>query len=156
MTNDPFHQIISIFLELEEKYPSGHINRVMKETGATLHYDVYGYDRTDKGPVWQSESYIYVALFCNGHGVDAQSSVDKIELQYPLATIGSEYISKFADTAIELASELNCRLLLNGEEIDRNALITYCENMATELMSEWGEEPGSETLRILIEQNYGP
>lgn len=154
MTNDPFHQIVSVFVELGKQYSSGEINRIMKEAGATLHYDVYGFERVEKGPVWQSESYIYVALFCDGNEVDAQESVDKIEFQYPMATIGAEYISKFTDIVVNLASEFNANILLNGIVIDKSALIAHCESLVTELMSEWGEEPGSETLRILIEQNY--
>ncbi|MCG7928912.1 MAG: hypothetical protein N0E44_02535 [Candidatus Thiodiazotropha lotti] len=154
MTNDPFHQIVSVFVVLGKQYSSGEINRIMKESGATLHYDVYGFERAEKGPVWQSESYIYVALFCDGNEVDAQESVDKIELQYPMATIGSEYISKFADTVVNLSSQFDVDLILDGKPIDKSELIAHCENLATELMREWGEEPGSETLRILIEQNY--
>jgi hypothetical protein len=154
MTNDPFHQIVTVELELDKQYSAGEINRILKESGATLHYDVYGFERADKGPIWQSESYIYVALFCDGNEVDAHATVDKIEFQYPMATIGSEYISRFVDTVTTLASIFNVRIQVGGSHIDKKHLISHCEDIVTELMSEWGEEPGSETLRMLIEQNY--
>ncbi|WP_323774420.1 hypothetical protein [Alcanivorax sp.] len=153
MMNDPFNQIVSVVIELGRLYSPGEINRIMKESGAVLHYDVYGFDRTEKGPIWQSETYIYVALFCEGEEVDAQESVDKIELQYPMATIGAEYISKFSDTTLNIASKFDSEVLLDGKAIDKEALVSHCESLITELMNEWGEEPGSQTLRILIEQN---
>lgn len=153
MTNDPFYQIISVSFKLGKQYSAGEINRILKEAGATLHYDVYGYKRSNKGPIWQSESYIYVTLFCKGKEVDAQESIDKIELQYPMATISSEYISKFVDAVMELASIFDVAALLNGKPSDKKSLISYCENIVTVLMNEWGEEPGSKSLRILIEQN---
>lgn len=154
MKNDPFHQIVSVFLELGERYSSGAINRIMKETGATLHYDVYSFERAEKGPVWQSESYVYIALFCDENEVDAQDSADKIELQYPMATISSEFILKFVDVAVDLSSQFNASLTFDGKPIGRSELVSYCEGLATSLMSEWGEEPGSKSIRVLIEQHY--
>jgi len=151
MTNDPFHQMISVELKLEKQYSSGEVNRIMKEAGATLYYDVYGFERPEKGPVWQSESYIYVTLFFNSKEVDAQECANKIKLQYPMATIGSEYISKFANTVALLSSHFDVPITLDGKHTDKNGLIYYCENVVTELMNEWGEEPGSEALRMLIE-----
>ena len=35
----------------------------------------------------------------------------------------------------------------------RDALIAGLEAIVTKLMDEWGEEPGSESLAIMIEQN---
>ena len=63
-------------------------------------------------------------------------------------------MSKFADAAVSLASKFDASLLFDGKAIDRNALLAHCEGLATELMNEWGEEPGSENLRVLIEQHY--
>jgi len=154
MMNDPFYQIVSIDIGLDRQYSAGEINRILKELGATLHYDVYGFERLKKGPIWQSESYVYVVLFCNNEEVDAQNAIDKIELQYPLATIGTEYISKFVDVAIKLGERFNSRTLLNGTPVDKNKLTSYCDGLVSDLMKEWGEEPGSETLRMLIEQDY--
>ncbi len=154
MKDDPFHQIVSVDIELKKAYSAGGINRILKEFGAKLHYDVYSFERIDKGPIWQSESYIYVALFYKGKEVDAQETSDRIELQYPLATIGSEYISKFAEIVTNLASFFNSNPKLDSTIVDKKGLVSHCDELVTELITEWGEEPGSETLKILIESNY--
>lgn len=154
MSDDQFHQIVSVLVHFGKLHSPGEVNRIFKTLGAKLHYDVYGFDRLEKGPVWQSESYAYITLFRDQNEVDAQDSSDSVELQYPLATIGSEYIEKFADLAVRVAEAFNTQPKINGETVDRQSIISLCEDLASDLMSEWGEEPGSRTLRILIESNY--
>lgn len=154
MNDDPFYQMVHVELELGKNFSAGRVNRIIKEAGGTLSYDVYGFKRTDKAPVWQSGSYLYLSLYSDGERVDAQEAADKIVLEYPMATIGSEFISKFADVAEKLASAFEVKALLNGKVCDRDGLIAHCEDIVSRLMSEWGEEPGSESLRIMIEQNY--
>ncbi len=155
MIDDQFHQIVSVVIPFGRVHSSGEVNRIFKTLGATLHYDVYGFDRLEKGPVWQSESYAYTVLFCQGNEVDAQEQSDSVELQYPLATIGSEYIENFAELTERVAAAFNTKAILDGKPVDKQSIISWCESLTSNLMSEWGEEPGSQTLRILIESNYG-
>lgn len=154
MTNDPFHQIVSVTVPFGKPYSPGEINRIFKSLGATLHYDIYGFDRLDQPPLWQSESYVYTALSFKNKEVDAQEVSDGVELQFPLATIGSEYIEKYADLVERLSSEFSATPHLEGKPTDRNGIISRCESLSSDLMKEWGEEPGSKTLKILIESNY--
>lgn len=151
-THDPFHQVVSVHLDLPRRLTPGELNRVMKEAGATLHYDVYSFDRDDTVPMWQSESYVDVVLEADGAEVDAQDAVDHAVLEYPLATIGAEYMSRFADTAFDLASRLGADVRLDAQPVDRAALLAHFESLSSELLSEWGEEPGSKSLRMLIEE----
>ncbi len=154
MKEDPFHQMIDVKIIFKKPFQAGKLNRLLKGLGAKLHYDVYSFERSDEIPIWQSESFVYVSLFYEGAEVDAQDTSDSMELSYPLATIGTEYIVKFAEVMEQVSKELEGQSLLNGVAINKEGFIAHCDELATELMQEWGEEPGSETLRILIESNY--
>lgn len=154
MSNDQFYQLVSVMIPFGVRHSPGKINRIFKSLGATLHYDVYGFNRLEKGPIWQSESYVYTTLFLEGIEVDAQEESDSVELQYPLATIGSEYIEKFAELVERVAAAFDSEALLDGKPTNKKSIISWCENLTSNLMDEWGEEPGSQTLRMLIESSY--
>ena len=155
MSNDPFFQMVSVSINFGRVYKPGEINRIFKSIGATLHYDVYAFERNDQVPIWQSESYIYTTLMNQDAEVDAQESADCVVLNYPLATIGAEYIVKFAEVVEKLSEEFESHPVLGSRSVDKSSLISHCEKLVTRLMQEWGEEPGSETLRMLIENNTG-
>ncbi|KZM42190.1 hypothetical protein OA92_13410 [Marinomonas sp. SBI22] len=154
MIDDPFHQSVSVFIDFDKTYSSGQLNRKLKELGATLYYDVYSFKRKDKGPIWQSESLIYVVTFYDDKEVDAQDSSNRLELKYPLATLGADQITMFAKVAGNVADSFGVKPLLDGLEVTEGEIIQHCEDLVTDLMEQWGEEPGSKTLRIFIESQY--
>lgn len=151
MSDDPFFQSVSVSIPFEQEYSAGKVNRILKSLGATLYYDVYSFDRSEKGPIWQSESFAYTDLFCKGVRVDAQETSDCLELIFPLATIGSEYIGKFTELVEKCAEAFQATPLYKGEVTSKERLLSVCDNFVSRLMAEWGEEPGSESLRIMIE-----
>lgn len=154
MIDDPFHQTVSVFINFDKTYTSGQLNRKLKELGAKLHYDVYSFEREDKGPIWQSESLIYIVTYMDANEVDAQESSNKLELQFPLATLGAEYISKFARTVETVSEAFGVQAILDGSATTAEKIIEHCDNLVSDLMETWGEEPGSETLRMIIESHY--
>ena len=145
-----FHEMIDIHFELGDKFSAGKINRLLKELGATLHYDVYSFERQEPHPVWQSSHFAAIDLLIDDEEVDAQDGCDAIRLSYPLATIGSEYVSRFVNLVYALATKLECAPMFEGVRITQEELIEYCEGCITELMEKWGEEPGSETLTTTL------
>ena len=151
---DEFHQMVDVELVLLDIVSAGKLNRIFKENGATLSYDVYSFEKQDQSFDWQSDSYIYCRLFLNNDEVDAQDSVDKLILSYPLATIGSEYIPIFVDKVRKLADALGGSLYLDSKPISDTNLTEYFDSCVTSLMENFGEEPGSKSLAILIESNY--
>lgn len=151
---DEFYQMIDVELKIPEVLSSGKLNRILKEHGAKLSYDVYSFDRNEEGFDWQSESYLHCRLYMDEREVDAQESVNKLVLSYPLATIGSEYISLFAKKIEALSNEFGATVYLDSRAVSTSDLISYCEDCVTSLMENFGEEPGSKTLAILIESNY--
>lgn len=154
MIDDPFHQTVSVFINLDKSYTSGQLNRKLKELGAKLHYDVYSFEREDKGPIWQSESLIYMVTYSDDNEVDSQESSNRLELQYPLATLGTEHISKFAKIVGKISDAFGVRPTLNGTKTTEVEIVEHCDSLVTDLMETWGEEPGSETLRMIIESHY--
>ena len=151
---DIYHQIVSIILKFDTPYSSGHLNRQLKELGATLHYDVYSIERKKPCPIWQSESLVFIQTYLNNKQTDAQESCDTLVLEYPLATLGSENISEFANTAENFSRKFNTNLLLNNIIVTKLDIIKHCEELATDLLENFGEEPGSESLAIMIESEY--
>ncbi len=154
MNDDAFHQQVKIHLPCQKAIESGQMNRIMKELGAKLYYDTYAFPRFENGPNWQSETYAGVHLFYDGSEVSAQDSIDTILLVYPLATIGSEYMVPFVKLTKKLASAFDCKLVLNDSLVSSKDILLHCEKLASDLMQNWGEEPGSKYLRILIEEQY--
>lgn len=153
--NDAFHEAVLIEMELQKSIQPGRLNRVLKGLGATLDYDVYSFYRDDDYPEWQSDIYMMLTLSHGGKEVDAQGSVDCITLDYPMASIGAEYINQFADKSFEISKELQGTVRAAGKELTKETLIELLESIAGEIMSEWGEEPGSEVLAMMIENSYG-
>lgn len=152
--NDEFHQCVSVVVELPRVYSSGEANRVLKSIGATLNYDVYSFYRKENGPAWQSEIIVQLKLFCSGKPVGAQEPIDRIELEYPLATLDSCYINEFANLVDKISSEFEGDAALYGKKVTGNEVIVHCDKLSSDLMESWGEEPGSKNLRIIIESMY--
>ncbi|UWQ03520.1 hypothetical protein K3X44_15485 (plasmid) [Aliiroseovarius crassostreae] len=154
LKKDPFHQEIEVSIRLSARQEPGTLNRILKSLGAILHYDVYSFPRSSPGPNWQSENLASVYLFCDGKEVDAQEKVDQIQLRYPLATIGAEHVNSFASLVAKLSNAPQAEATLDGRVVDADGIVQHCDGLASDLMEQWGEEPGSKSLRVLIEENY--
>lgn len=148
-----FEQVV-FRLKLNEVVSAGLLNRRLKGLGARLYYDVYSFDRDDKVPDWQSNHYLDIALLYHNKEVYAQDNVDEILLRYPFATVGSEYIQIAVDTMMDIAKSFNAPLILNGNIVLKEEAVCYLDGLTTKLLDEWGEEPGSEAINIMIENLY--
>lgn len=147
-----FCEEVSVVLKPIGVLSPGALNRTLRELGATLDYDVYNFDRIGKYPIWQSESFAMIDLFKSGQRVDPQSATDEIRVSYPMATIPSNYIVKFVDVVFALATRLETRVLFGEKAVNVHELVTELDKIVTFLLEEWGEEPGSESLAIMIEE----
>ncbi|MBK8287034.1 MAG: hypothetical protein IPK97_20410 [Ahniella sp.] len=150
---DKFFQEVPFQIALPKPIGSGELNMIMKSAGIELFYDVYAKRRGDKGASWQSETFANVDTLLYGERSDAQEGCDALLLSYPLATIDASYIPKFARLAAELSSSFGVPISYEGKAVDESGIVEILCQKATKLMQEWGEEPGSKTLRILIESS---
>jgi hypothetical protein len=144
---------VQFHIALSDALTAGALNVAMKSLGFRLHYDVYAKARDDKGSAWQSENYASVDTLLSGRRSDAQDGCDRLAVSYPLATIDSAFIPKFAGLVASLAAALKGHLEYNGQVVSTEQIIDILSQHATALMQEWGEEPGSKELRVLIETN---
>ncbi len=147
------HEEKKIIIELPAEIEAGKGNRLLRELGATLHYDIYGFD-AKFSEVWQSDSILHLHLFKEGIEVDAQDNFDEIHICYPLATRPSsdqpptlELMSKIIGTFGGLAS-------YQGQSFSAQTVLDDWDKCNSFLLKEWGEEPGSHSLRRMIEENH--
>jgi len=154
---DSFHEEVAVELRLDTTLSAGALNRALRGLGFKLDYDVYSMSRPDEGahPVWQSECLVEVELLRGGEPVDAQDGCDTLRLVYPLATIDSSMTDPFLGAVDAVKAAFGGSLLLAGELVTTSDVSAYMTACITKLMEEWGEEPGSESLRLMIEANYG-
>tara|TARA_Y100000034_G_scaffold129692_1_gene186638 strand:- start:557 stop:1024 length:468 start_codon:yes stop_codon:yes gene_type:complete len=149
------HQEKSIEIELAESVNSGQANRLFREFGATLSYDVYSFDLPQKEVEdWQSESLLYITLKNRNCEVDAQNDFDTIVASFPLATRPSSDQLKALNKVQEIAEKFNGKASYMGNEFVIGNVQTDWDMCNDFLLKEWGEEPGSKSLRIMIEENY--
>jgi len=154
VADDRFHEEEIIRLKLGRVVTPGELNRVLKGLKFKLFYDVYGMESCD-GEDWQSETYVDVEILFRGDETDAQGECDELRLAYPLARVDSSYIEKFADLCEVLKLKLGGELFLNNDKTNHKGILDYFTQCVSELMEEWGEEPGSKGLAFLIESSYG-
>lgn len=154
--NDDFCEEIAVELRLGRLVPPGELNRQFKTAGFKLYYDVYAMPRPDPSPhpKWQSEHSVDVELSVGTEEVDAQEFCDTIRLAYPLATIDSSLIDHFLETVAEVRSRLGGELWRDGEKITLSELSECLTDAVSKLLTEWGEEPGSKDLRVMIMNSY--
>ncbi|MDC5840271.1 hypothetical protein [Vibrio europaeus] len=147
------HEEKQINVSLPSVISAGKANRLFSELGATLHYDVYSF-KADRNEIWQSESILYIELKCEGNRVYAQDDFDEIVLVYPFATRPSSDQKIALNLITNIMKSFKAEACYNGKPLESSIVQEDWDLCADFLLKEWGEEPGSESLRIMIEENY--
>lgn len=147
------HEEKEIVIALSEPIDAGIGNRLFRELGATLHYDVYSFD-AQCSESWQSESILHIQLFAGGEEVDAQEDFDAIHASYPLATRPSSDQSTALRLLSNIIAKFNGLACYQGQSFSVQAIQSDWDSCNSDLLKEWGEEPGSQSLRRMIEENY--
>lgn len=157
MKPDVFHEEVAVSIRLPLPMSPGEMNRTLRSLGYTLWYDVYSLPRPDAPPhpEWQSDILALVHLYLDQREVDAQETSDSIELRYPLATLDTTMISPFLVALSDLEAAVGGSLWMFGATTTIEAVSRHLSALASELMEELGEEPGSLSLCRMIEASYG-
>lgn len=140
-------------IRLNSEISPGEGNRLLRELGAVLHCDVYDFP-AESTESWQSESLLAVTLLRSDGEVDAQEAFDAIELTYFFATRPSSDQQSALDLMENIAARFGGRIINQNRNYDRQAVLERWDQQSSELLREWGEEPGSFELRRMIEENY--
>lgn len=151
-----FHESVEPRLKLNRVLSPGEANRVLKSLGFKLHYDCYDFPRPDPKPHpnWQSDALVSLAMYRNGEEVDAQEECDELGFQYLLASLDAALVDPFLELVVTTQSAFGGVVEFSGKESSIDDIRRYIDSCITELMTEWGEEPGSKTLDILIASSY--
>lgn len=154
-TDDVFHERVAVAIRLVRTVSPGELNRHLKALGFTLDYDVYSMPRpeSDTQPNWQARQLAFVYLSKDENEVDAQDECDTVELRYPLATIDSALVEPFLRTLESTHTRLGGDLVMNGAPTTIEAVSEHITQYISDLLENWGEEPGSKNLRRMIMEN---
>ncbi|WP_420590560.1 hypothetical protein [Bacterioplanoides sp.] len=147
------HEQKEIFIKLPCVIDPGKANRLLRELGATVHYDVYGFD-AQSYEAWQSESILYLNLFREGVEVYVQDDFDEIHISYPLATRPSFDQTSALDLLSKIIAKFDGNATYQGQPFSAQLVQEDWDKCNSFLLKEWGEEPGSFSLRRMIEENY--
>lgn len=147
------HEEKTVELLLDELITPGKANRLFKELGATLHYDVYSFEASENEN-WQSESLLHVALFKNNEEVDARDDFNKVSLSYPFAVRPSSDQGNVIALIQNVIASFKAEAFYQNKPFDPNRVQEDWDCCNTFLLKEWGEEPGSMGLARMIHENY--
>ena len=147
------HEEKSIDIKLNVEISGGKANRLFNELGATLHYDVYSFD-IDNYENWQAESLLHITLKNNGNEVDAQDDFDEIIASYPFALRPSSDQRKVICLIEALIKTFDGEAFYNSNIFSIESTQLDWGTCNDFLLKEWGEEPGSKSLAIMIAENY--
>ena len=147
------HEEKKIIIKLPAVLEAGKANRLFRELGATLHYDVYSFDARSR-EVWQSNSILHFHLLKEGVEVDAQDNFDEVHICYPLATRPTSDQSLALELVSKIISKLDGSAFYQGQMFSAEFVQDDWDQCNKFLLKEWGEEPGSQSLRRMIEENH--
>jgi|GEM_PF-2678267 len=147
------HEKKDIKIALPKAIEAGVGNRLLRELGAMLHYDVYSFEARES-EVWQSRSLLYIELRMNEVEVDAQEDFNQIVVSFPLATRPSSDQSQALELVEKLIKKFNGNATYQGSPFSKESVQKDWDTCNDFLLKEWGEEPGSESLRRMIEESY--
>ncbi len=150
-----FFESVEFEIQFPRDFSAGEINLALRELGYTLCFDVYRYERNDSVPDWQSEEIFTVDLVKDNKTVTAQESADSLLIAYPLATLDVKFIPACIELLFATSNAFEGTIVHEDFEYDELQLKQVLLSYVSALMENWGEEPGSEVLEQMIEDNYG-
>ena len=147
------HESKEIHLKLPALMNAGVANRVFRELGATLHYDVYSFEAAQHEE-WQSETLLGIDLLHDGNSVAAQEDFNEIRAHYLFASRPSSDQSKVLQLVSDIGNSFNASVFYMSEPFTIESVQKDWDKCNDYLLKEWGEEPGSESLARMIHENY--
>lgn len=146
------HESKQIKIVLPETISAGKANRLFRELGATLHYDVYSFEAEHSEP-WQSD-LLHIELKKDESIVDAQEDFNHITAIYLLASRPSSDQPKALKLITKIITAFNAKATYQDCQFSEQSIQKDWDSCNDYLLKEWGEQPGSESLRIMIEENH--
>ena len=150
---DDFHEDKLVTIRLTSSCSAGAGNLLFRKMGFNLHYDVYAFAASHAEP-WQSDQIADVSLYSDDVEVDAQDDFDQIVMSFLLASRPSSDIDLFLNLVERVTSEFGGTIEYAGRVMTIGDIKSEFMSCVDSLLKEWGEEPGSESLALMIEDKY--
>ncbi len=147
------HEEKTVEIILDSTINAGKANRIFRELGAELFYDVYAFEAKENEN-WQSETLLGITLKLNGIEVDAQDDFNQIDASFLFASRPSSDQSKALALIEKLLMVFNGKGIYKGCDFTVSDVQKDWDCCSDFLLKEWGEEPGSKSLAIMFHENY--
>lgn len=150
------HEVEAIEFRAKKPRPRSELLGVFLSQGFNLHDDLVSLDRTGKVPPWQHSSIVEVEVQLHGNEVFGfeDGDWDKVILKYLFASLPITCAKAFIRVVNLTGEKLGIIPVYKGNEFDQDFLEGEFKRVQEDLISETGEEPGSEGLAILIQSTY--
>lgn len=150
------HEVELVEFLSDHPRPLSELVPIFTALGFTVHDDVVSLDRSGRIPPWQHSSLVEVEVLRDGEELFGfeEGEWDTIQLKYLFASLPFEKSVEFLNTVEAIAKALAIVPRYRGSETDVSTLSNEFERIRDELLTETGEDPGSEGLAILIHSTY--
>lgn len=158
-----YHEKETVVLKAPHSLERTRLDKWLRKRGFRAEDDFYHLQRKGRVQPWQTSTVISLDVRCSGQGVyeteedlaeGRGTSWDELRADYLLATLPRDCIASLVREIDALVTEFGLRLEYRGDVVEPVELAKHLNAIADQLSKEW-DEPGSETLAILIEQQYG-
>jgi hypothetical protein len=156
MAYEYLHEVEVVTLRSETPRPLSELLPVFTSQGFTLHDDVVSLDRGDTVPRWQHPSVVEVECQREDEEVFGfdEGEWDAVLLKYLFASLPFDNVDQFINVVVETSKRLGIRPEFQGQPVDGESLKREFNTIRDQLLSETGEDAGSEQLAILIHSTY--
>lgn len=156
MNYEYLHEVEIVELRTSTPRPISELLPVFDRLGFELHDDLVSFDRKEKIPPWQHSSIAEVEVQYNHEeifGFD-EGEWTTLRLKYLFASLPYELAEKFFKITFALSEQLATPVYFRGSIVSASELSFRFNQVRDELLSETGQDAGSEQLAILIQSTY--
>lgn len=158
-----YHEKETIILKASRLLDRITLDKWLRKRGFRSEDEFYYLPRKGRCEPWQTSTLVSLNVRRSGRSVyeteedmaeGLATTWDELQADYLLATLPRDYISSMICEIDALATQFSLKVEYRGETIAATELEKRLNAVADELSKEW-DAPGSETLAVLIEQQYG-
>lgn len=158
-----YHEQETVTLKASHLLDRNILHKWLRKRGYRSEDEYYYLPRKGRCEPWHSASLISLDVKRAGLSVyetdediveGIATTWDELQANYLLATLPRDYIASMVCEIYALAIQFDLKVEYCGDTIETAELEKRLNAVADQLSKEW-DVPGSETLAMLIEQQYG-
>jgi hypothetical protein len=158
-----YHEKETIVLKAPQPLDRTTLDKWLRKRGFRSEDEFYYLPRKGRCEPWQTSTIVSLDVRRAGSSVyeteedmaeGLATNWDELRADYLLATLPRDYIASMVFEIDALVMQFGLKVEYQGETMAATELEMHLNAVADQLSKEW-DAPGSETLAILIEQQYG-